>query len=477
VYCKQISANNSAKSLRKKAPIGIMALLAASFVSSVVYAQGNQKSVQTYQSGVDYDGGQNQSKAAFPDLPKLNDGVTKAKAESAEMAQKLKTVPPTSCEHGEYQARKDYADFLIQHAPEISEIQQKMARGLSAQALLIRDYEKGIVEGKSDVNILISDLKSNGEFEDKYIPVKDLVAYIRQFESIVSGCKDSETAGTVALFEDQSTATNPFYFNMTLDEAKQAYLKLGTTFLRSFKEEQARSFEVGTGKSTFQVVPVTRLGYLTTSHPDAGKTDNQSTSDGVQIGTALAPNQNVVVDMSLKQTFNEVLVHAGENTYWDTVALEQITINGVPIDGTARRKYFDKLDRTQDCRNKGVSYTFTQPNNAGPYQSYDQKTVCHKPHVMEIQSAVVWETTEPFSKQLVSSGKGAVVTREIKPIFDGFESKKSGKIYSEVLPNMNLRSCSYVTLDIWYSCGCDEPKEVTPHLKADYDINLSCEDK
>jgi hypothetical protein len=82
-----------------------------------------------------------------PKLKRLEDGLSQADKEWNEVL-KLINAPKSDCDKEEALLRKQDLEFLKNNHEQINEMISKVRKGLKKQKLLMRSYEKGLVEGE-----------------------------------------------------------------------------------------------------------------------------------------------------------------------------------------------------------------------------------------------------------------------------------------------------------------------------------------
>lgn len=348
------------------------------------------------------------------------------------------------CADEELNLRQRDAEFAKKHADQIEAIIRDIQGGLQRQRITLRGFENGVAEGAEVVEYINAQGKpdrsamvefsayvDDGKEVRKKVPLKDVIRYVRKFEA--EAAKVPEDAAAIEAFLDRyrkpSTQNDPAYFNMTLEQAMKAYTKLlGSVFTATNSEMMGRQLVIGTGKHLFQVRTTTTLGF----NPEYGTT----------VGSTLQAAKAKRVRVELLQDFGVAFKVSEEGRYWDVIRQQQLTIDGIPVDGLKRREYFDGL-RSPECVEK-VKYSFNQKSEPGPFLSYAQKEEC-RDRGIEILSASVTSGID---------GDDAIFdfTQRVKTAAD---RQYSFQIDPKALSVPTSLLKEDVVLKVRYRCGCD----------------------
>jgi hypothetical protein len=453
-------------------------ILTSQATASVTGPTGQPTSKSTTQSTHETTGKVDLSKVIpeEPKLKRLEDGLSQADKEWNEVL-KLINAPKSDCDKEEALLRKQDLEFLKNNHEQINEMISKVRKGLKKQKLLMRSYEKGLVEGElaeaytnpqgeQDLSVM-SEVSTQdpvtGDTVIKKIAVKDLFKYIQKFEKEALTTKDNEASVAALLkkYRDPQTQNDPAYFKMTLDQAIEVYSKkLSSVFHLSYRQEQKRELIIGSGKNIFRVLCTTVMGY----------SQQYKTMVGTQIGkTKQSVPSNV--ELNLAQNFTEALAQAEEDKYWEVLRAQQLTIDGIPVDGLLRRIYFDS-QRSKECQ-KLSSYTFNEGSSPGPYLSYDQKAPCTK-YGIELLSANITLTRHYNGSAAV--GSVFDFSQQLRSQANGQMSCGSENGFRDIVSSLGIGSCDDVRLQVSYRCGCSrDVKELNQHYKIGQKVAFSCE--
>ena len=393
-------------------------------------------------------------------MEKANQDLIQEKAE----LEKLKKTQSDDCLTEEIKLREEDANFYETHKDQINSLIATIKKGLRVQTELLHGFEqgratnnpedfekytnsKGMPDQSEYIEVKLSE--SPTDTAVKKIYVKDLIRYITKFETEAKTVSDDPKAvdAFVEQYRQAKTATDPNYFNMTLDQALKAYSGcvtgcLESVFQISYHQQQKRSLTIGAGKHLFRLTTTTVLG-VDPNYP------------GTKLGTLLNPKVNdgdLNTSVNLVQDFGEAMAVAAEDSYWKVIRDQQLTINGIPIDGYLRRVYFDNK-RGVDCS----SYTFNENSTPGPFLSYDQKTECTKVGI-QVQNVIIKKVGQ--GAQWCGGGgtapMGSIfeITEAVKKVADGQMNHTDD--YNAIVQSLGIAHHDAIDLVINYTCGCNK---------------------
>lgn len=435
-----------------------------------------------------------------PNLVQIQIATNKVAQEEKEIDDLLKKNP-SDCDKDELYWRTKNLEWTKKHLKQTDDVIATVRRGLKAQLGLLKQYENGEAEGQPDnvfadyvdphgnvvkdpktgqnlrsAYISFADTDEAGKPITKMIALRDLISYIHDFEAAAdkwvkhSGDDKNSVDQFLRTYQDKDTAKNPKFYNMTLDDAIKAYSTacamngtgcLNSVFQVSYKEEQKRTLQIGSGIHIFQIKTTTVLGY----QPEYNN----------YMGTQLRSNNSDKnrVEVNYIQDFGKAMALAEEDAYWKIIQTQQLTINDedgeVPIDGYLRNIYFDSKRRKDCMRDK--SYTFNSDSPPGPFQSYKEKTICTK-HGIQIQSASVTE--------LANYGGSTAKVNSIYDITDYVKSRATSQssyqdTFYAAVTGQGIGSCDTVEVRVIYRCACmPDDIEFKQHHKIDQAFAFSC---
>ena len=392
---------------------------------------------------------------------------------------RLQENNPDDCDKQDLALREQDVNFYDKHKEQIDEIIGTIRKGLKVQLGLLQGYTKGEVtgfpsetittpDGKTQQSAVISynDTDESGKTTARNISVSDLIAYIRKFEAEAKTVSDDQKDidAFVAKYKDPKTQNDPKYFYMTLDQAVKAYAGcagnggcLNSAFQVSYHEEQGRVLVTGSGKHMFRITTTTVLDW----------NQKYGTTVSTQLRDKNSAQTKVAVNMV--QDFGEAMDLAAEGAYWKILRNQQLTIDGVPIDGYLRKIYFD-MQRSNDCQKKKGFFTYNADSTPGPYLSYSEKTECKK-FGLDILTGSVTKTYSYGGTAPV----GAVfdITKYIQDNANG-KGDFSSDFYAAV-SSQGMGHCDDVRLRITYVCGCDREEKVFENVyKMGHPQTISC---
>jgi hypothetical protein len=412
-------------------------------------------------------------------IERLKSSVSTVQKEIEEITGLLKTVTD-DCQKEELRLRLLDAQFLRNNAKQIEDIIGFVQRGLKLQATLLQNFAQGLVEGEAletftypngeTVTSAIIEFKDEEEGKPvrRRIPLVSLVRYIALFEAEAAKTKDTKEAADalIARFKDSHTQNDPAFFYMTLNQAVKAYQeRLNSVIQRSSRVMNTRNLVIGSGRSLFRITTLTTLGYDPVYRTTVG-----SMLTGGAMLTNSQKSQNGVT-LALVQNYGEALKQASENRYWEIIRSQQLTIDGIPVDGYLRRMYFDAM-RSRECQ-KGGTYTFNANSDPGPYLSYQNKVKCEK-FGMEILAAVMEKTKHHDGK--VPVGTIFDLTKKMATIANGQSSISSPNGFYSIVSELGMGSCDDVRMRVSYRCGCEaRPREKDMHYKLGRTLGFGCD--
>ncbi len=362
----------------------------------------------------------------------------------------LMSKSPSFCDQEKLRLRLEDAQFLKKNADQIADIIGSVRKGLKYQLGLIRNFQNGLTEGyeaedytnadgQPDKSVMmeIKDFSESDATKTKKIAVKDLMKFIAKYE------KDAKVLDEAALEAKYSDALNerkPEFFFMTLSQATSAYQnQLNSVFRRSNREEQSRNFVLGSGKNLFRLTTTTTLGWN-------GK---YSTTVGTQLRKTNEVNPKLSIN--LVQNFSEALEQAAEDKYWEVLRNQQLTIDGIPVDGYLRRVYFDAM-RSVECQER-EAFTFNEKSVPGPFQSYEDKDPCTKSG-MELLTASVTKTHDWGGGRGVRVGAVFDITAAIGGEANYKKRVSSADGFRRIITSLGMGNCDDVEFEATYRCGC-----------------------
>ena len=407
-------------------------------------------------------------------IKKADEDLAKEKAELEKLQTPTADAKKDDCAEEELRIRKEDADFYETNKNQINDLVATVRKGLKVQAEILHGFEQGKAtndpedfekytntDGKPDQSEYIEIKVAEGPADTavKKIYVKDLIRYIKKFETEAKTVSDDPKAidAFVEQYRQSKTATDPSYFNMTLDQALKAYAGcvngcLNSVFQVSYHQQQKRILSVGAGKHMFRLTTTTVLG-VDHKYPNAalGSQLSQKRDSG---------DTNLSVNMV--QDFGEAMDLAAEDAYWKVIRDQQLTINGIPIDGYLRRVYFDEK-RSLNC----PSYTFNENSTPGPFLSYDQKTECRKVGI-QVQSASIQKVKE-WAEVAGPAPVGSIfdLTEGVKRVANGQMNHTDD--FNTIAQALGISHHDVVSISINYTCGCD--KHVMTFTQASYKLS------
>jgi hypothetical protein len=412
-------------------------------------------------------------------IERLKTGISTVLKEMEEIKTLLRTTTD-DCQKEELRLRLLDAQFLQKNAKQIEDIIGFVQRGLKLQAALLQNFAQGVVEGEAmetftylngeTVNSAIIEFKDDAEGKPvrRRIPLVSLVRYITLFEAEAAKTKDTKEAveALMARFKDSKTQNDPAFFYMTLDQAVKAYQeRLNSVIQRSSRLMNTRNLAIGSGKNLFRITTLTTLGYDPVYHTTVG-----SMLTGGAMLTNSQKSQNGVT-LALVQNYGEALKQASENRYWEIIRGQQLTIDGIPVDGYLRRLYFDAM-RSRECQ-RSSSYTFNGGSDPGPYMSYQDKVKCEK-FGMEILAAVMEKTRD--NKGKIPVGTIFDLTAKMATAANGQSSISSPNGFYSMVSELGMGSCDDVRMRVSYRCGCEvRPREKDMHYKLGRTLGFGCD--
>lgn len=447
------------------------------------YAQVNKpapKKDTSLTSSFKVTGQNSSSKDDFP-IPSL-ERLNKARNDVIDEEKKIALIlasPKDDCEADEARLRQQDVDFVKKNDKQIAEIIGRVKAGLKKQLSILKGFENGVAtneiqeeylfNGSPEKSVFIefTDINEKGESVQVRISTKNLIRYIRKFEAEAKAVKDDEASvnAFLAKYKNPANENNPEFFNLSLKTAIKAYSGcragcLDSVFKVSYREEQKRELFVGSGKNIFRVRTTTTMGW----------SGLYNTQVGTQLISGGADQQNV--QLNIAQNFGESFEQAKEDDYWGVIRAQQLTINGIPVDGYLRRIYFDNL-RRPECQKK-VSYTFNPKSDAGPYLSYDDKELCTK-FGLEILTASM-KKTRNYNGSKSSVGSVFDLTASFKAAGDGKMSVSSSNGFYDMVSSSGVGSCDDVALDMTYRCGCERTtRSYNKAYKLGHSLTISCQ--
>ena len=402
--------------------------------------------------------------------------------------ERLQKNNPDDCDQQDLTLRKKDVDFYDQHKEQIDEIIGSIRRGLKVQLSLLQGYEKGEVtndeaETVTDPDgrvyqssvINFNEVNESGASVLHAVSVSNLIAYIHRFEAEAKKISD-DPKDIDAFIKDYNAPTHngvptekdPKYFFMTLDQAVKAYAGctgdgggcLNSVFKVSYHEQQGRVFTKGSGKHIFRVTTTTLLGW------------NQKY--GTTVSTQLRDKNatQMKVDVNMVHDFGEAMDLAAEDAYWKILRSQQLTIDGIPIDGYLRKVYFD-MQRSNDCQRKKGFFTYNADSTAGPFLRYEEKAKCTK-YGLDILSGSMtktenWNGTAPV-------GSVFDITKYLQDRANG-KATFASDLYASI-SSQGMGNDDDVKLRIIYFCGCDREEKVYEKVMKTIAIQaISCPEK
>ncbi len=426
--------------------------------------------------------------AQTKELPRLNrfkedDPLV---AEEQKKINEMRSQANDNCERDEIRVRQLDLDFYKKYEKQITEINDKVKKGLKKQAEILNGYREGKVEGipseefnfngktESSAMIEFSDEDQDRNPITVRVPVKNLIRFIFKFEEEASHIKSNDDVAIDALLKKYNAPENardPAYFNLTLDQATRAYAGnptgcLDSAFKISYRQEQERELFVGSGKDQFRVSSYTILKQLKVYDNKDDPTQFHTVSVGTLLRRDLQNQNNGKVTLS--ENFTEAFKEANEDRYWEVVRAQQLTLDGIPIDGLQRRIFYDQT-RRYDC----PQYTFNEKSPPGPFLPYDQKTTCTKVG-FDLLSAALTKTGNYNGRAAVGSTFN--LTEGLKAEIDGRQRISARNGFHNLVVSSGIGNCDYVSLHMTYRCGCERvPRTYDKAYKMDQGISLSCD--
>ena len=417
----------------------ILSLFLPSFFAlSIAHAQSKTTTTVTIEVDADPDD--------TPPLVQIEKAKSQLVGEEAEIKKILETSTD-DCAKEEARLRQQDVDFAKKNMVQMSEIIDTISKGLKTQKTILSNFENGIASDEPQVQaknahgvtettsiISFDYTPETGQPIVKEVSLKDLVRYIRKFEAEAKTIPDSpaEIEKFLDRYRQEATEHDPEYFNMTLEQAKRAFSeRMGSVFQVSYTERYSRVLALGSGKNIFTVNNITRLGW-----------DHKH---GTVVGSGLrnAEDKSKNIDVTMIQSFSDAYnTSMKESGYWDVIRGQKLTIDGIPIDGLERRKYFDAL-RSEKCQK--TVYEFNEKSDSGPYLPYSDKTECSNVGI-EILSASLESSTGDSSKVFDFTAK-------LKPLTKGQYRFKLPAMADNVpasLLNNNTQ------LSVTYRCDCEK---------------------
>jgi len=467
----------------------------ASMALSLCFPTGafaQQQSSKTYQSGVEYDPGNN-SKNKTTDQPKPSlAGVAEAKAQAtAEMDALKKCTPQTPCDQAEIDARKANAQFVLNYQDDVQNLGAAFTKVFNEQVRKLRLYSQGTVDDANNATVSIMVPNPYGELVPKDVSVKDLFRFIAKYEvDAANAHSQQEIEDLKTKYEKEDNLESDAFFHYTLPRAKLALLALNDSFRTSVDQSKTFEFNTVDGKDAFQVVTIFR----------ASMDGNKNI-----VSSELLPKDQPA-ELRFSQTVSNSFNAPTADRFWKAVADNRITMNGVLIDGQQRRIALDKKYSTEPC---GQTPEMSFPNNPKPGLDVPYSQVKREacPHWMRIISATMYRHSFPGYTQGAQTNYEVIdpsnfnaygtfsmgwqpgwparitritpivnVTDHMQTLFEKSNGGTRGKASTAEFTELNQYIpagtwAGDVILDVRYKCGCNEFHMIT-HFKTDMQITL-----
>jgi len=457
----------------------------ASFVLATHFSTNAlaQQSSKTYQSGVEYDPGNNsQTKPTDQPKPSLA-GVAEATTQaSAEMDALKKCTPKTPCDQAEIDARKANAEFVLSYKDDVQNLGAAFTKVFNEQVRKLRLYSQGTVDDAKDAMVSIMVPNVYGELISKDVSVHDLFRFIAKYEvDAANAHSQQEIEDLKTKYEKEDNLESDAFFHYTLPRAKLALLALNDSFRTSVDQSKTFEFATEDGKDTFQVVTIFR----------ASMDGNKNI-----VSSELLPKDRPA-ELRFSQTITKSFDAPSADRFWKAVADNRITMNGVLIDGQQRRIALDKKYSTEPC---GETPEMTFPSNPKPGldvpHSQVKRDAC--PPWVRIVSATMyrhdWAINAGYGggdhpAGLVSYGRpGAYiqygitrtseiwnVTDKVQNIFEKSHGGTVGPLIYNEFPEFHIDKGESghpnVIMEIHYKCRCEE-RVMLSHYKSYQAITL-----
>lgn len=409
-------------------------------------------------------------------LQKLTHAKEQLLEEEKTLNQKRQSADPLDpCAQEELTVRQKDVDFVKQHGDQIQDIANQLKVTGTKISRFLREAGEGRIgsqkqeeytnaTGEKDRSAMIrfEETGADGEPRTKVIAVKDLIRFIQKYEAEIQALPDADDAAAVdnvmKKFNDPKNESNPEYFNMTLAQAARAFSRnLNSVLALEQSGLVTYSLQIGKGRQLFQVGSTISLGQSVKYRTQVGMLSLKGASSGISfvesVRACIERNRN-------------------EDQYWSVIRSQQITIDGVPIDGGLRRQFFEQL-RSEKCRAK--TYTFdTSKTSPGPWVSFDSRTPCDKKGI-QISSATFQKNADYKVGSTVKRGHTVNVTDLLAAEANNSESYRTKGTLGDVLSSTGLGYNDGGVLTVRYRCACEaKDREFSHHYKLSMTISIGC---
>jgi len=459
------------------------ALVIASLALAVCFPTNlhAQQSSKTYQSGVEYDPGNN-SQTKPTDQPKPSfAGVQEAVTQAAqEMDDLKKCTPKTPCDQAEIDARQANAEFVLNHKDDVQNLGAAFTKVFNEQVRKLRLYAQGTIDDATDANVSIMVPNPYGELVPKDVSVKDLFRFIAKYEAEAANAhSQQEIEALKTKYEKEDNLESDEFFHYTLPRAKSALLALNDSFRTSVDQSKTFAFATKDDKDAFQVVTIFR----------ASMDGNKNI-----VSSELIPKDRPA-ELVFSQTVTNSFNAPTADRFWKAVADNRITMNGTLIDGTQRRIALDKKFSTGPC---GMTPELTFPTEPKPGLDvpYNQMTRDVCPPWMRVISATMYrhdfnnvpgrdhvyisnselrsqgvtvygETNHPIPWDITRISPIYNITDKVKALFEkshgGTRGQPTTTEFSSYAFDRTAPRHDFI-IEIHYKCRCEE-KTIINHYK------------